>query len=263
MNYAADGGFPAAAFFKVHFMDFLNKTIEYYSALAGISPEKFFTSDTPLFVRNPLLDKPLKGYSKNIDILIFHRDGKYIISYSQRGGGFLQIFEDNGIGQAIAANGYKVKYYYDGNEAHGSNAVMLTEKDYPDYLDFFKSCNPGCGEAAWLYEYFSETVQKECCFGIYRNGKIAAATDSPDLPVSGECFGENDFAEIGINTLPEFRRQGLAYEVCAALIHSLIAKGTVPLWSAASDNIASRKLAEKLGFKELLRVTEISLPTIQ
>ncbi len=250
-------------------MDHLNKTIEYYSALAGITPKDFFTSDVPLFVRNPLLDKPLKGYSKTVDILVFHRDGKYIISYSNRGEGFLQIFEDNGIGQAIAANGFKVKYNYDGNGfTHGCNAVILTEKDYPDYRGFFKSCNPGCGETDWLYEYFSEIVQKERCFGVYRNGKIAAATDSPDLPVSGEVLGENDFcktdfAEIGINTLPEFRRQGLAYEVCAALINSLLSKGTVPLWSAASDNTASRKLAEKLGFKELMRMTEISLSTIQ
>ncbi|MDE7293612.1 MAG: GNAT family N-acetyltransferase [Oscillospiraceae bacterium] len=253
-------------------MELLNKTIEYYSTLAGISTENFFTSDTPLFVRNSLLDKPLKGYGGPVDILIFHRDGKYIISYSQRGEGFLQIFEGNGIEQAIAAGGTKVKYYYNGNEAHSNNAVMLTEKDYPDYLDFFKSCNPGCGEVEWLHGYFSEIVQKGRCFGIYRNGKIAAATDSPDLPVSGEHFGENDcgenltvkmdFAEIGINTLPEFRRQGLAYEVCAALISSLLSKGTIPLWSAASDNIASRKLAEKLGFKELMRVTEISLPLL-
>lgn len=258
-------------------MNHLNKTVEYYSALAGISPKNFLTSDTPVYSRNPLLDKPLKGYSAPIDILIFHKDGKYIISYSQRGGKFLSVFEDNGIEQTIAANGSKRKYYYNGNTiAHGnSSAVMLPEKAYPDYLDFFKACNPGCNETDWLHGYFSEISQKERCFGIYRNGRLAAATDSPDLPISGERFGENDFckmdfaendfgenifAEIGINTLPEFRRQGLAYEVCAALINSLLSKGTVPLWSTASDNIASRNLAEKLGFAELMSVTEISLP---
>lgn len=243
-------------------MDHLKETVGYYSALAGISPKDFLTSDTPVYSRNPLLDKPLKGYSAPIDILIFHRDGKYIISYSQRGGKFLSVFEDNGIEQTIAANGFKRKYYYNGNAiAHGnSGAVMLTERDYPDYLDFFKSCNPGCAETDWLHGYFSEISQKERCFGIYRNGRLAAATDSPDIPIPEEHFGENIFAEIGINTLPEFRRQGLAYEACAALINSLLSKGTVPLWSTASDNTDSRRLAEKLGFAELMRVTEISLP---
>ncbi|MDE6593131.1 MAG: GNAT family N-acetyltransferase [Oscillospiraceae bacterium] len=241
-------------------MNCFKETVGYYSALAGISPKDFFTSDTPIFVRNSLLDKPLKGYGKPIDILIYHKDGKYIISYSQRGEGFLQIFKDNGIGQTISANGFKVKYYYNGTGVmHGGNAVSLSEKDYTDYLDFFRACNPGCGETDWLYGYFAETARKERCFGVYRNGRLAAATDSPDIPFWEEHFCENNFAEIGINTLPEFRRQGLAYEACAALVNSLLSKGTVPLWSTASDNIASRKLAESLGFAELMTVTELSL----
>lgn len=244
-------------------MDYLNKTVEYYSALANISPTDFFTSREPVFVRNPLLDKPLKGHSNGIDMLVYERDGKYIISCSERGMGFLSIFKGNEISKAAQNNVHKRKFYYTGDDIseniapRNHAAVMLTEKDYPDYLEFFKAVNPGCGETEWLHGYFSEITGKQCCFGAYTDGKIVSATDSPDLPVL-----EEGYCEIGINTLPEYRRQGFAREACAAHINSLLARGIVPLWSAGEDNIASRKLAESLRFIELMRVTEISLTPI-
>ena len=59
---------------------------------------------------------------------------------------------------------------------------------------------------------------------------------------------DNDL-EIGIETIPEFRKRGFAEIVCAALIDYCIDNNYTPIWACRLENIGSVKLAEKLGFE--------------
>ncbi|MCM1579302.1 MAG: GNAT family N-acetyltransferase [Ruminococcus sp.] len=283
-------------------MNFFNETAQYYCALANIAPKDFFTSDTPLFVRNPLLDTPLKGYDKVIDILVYSRGDRHIISYSQRGRGFLPLLEEDNIENVLLSEPQKIKYYYKGTDisetapnTEHTAPRLLTEKDYPLFLDFFKACNPHCTETGWLYGYFVSLAEKRRCYAVFIDGKIVSATDSPDLPdIPGIPHSGDRLCEIGINTLLQYRRRGYAKAACSALINSLLPKNNLPedaapnalsvdgsgihisgiygggirdggiyaalpIWSAASGNAPSRKLAKSLGFEELMRVAEIQI----
>lgn len=60
--------------------------------------------------------------------------------------------------------------------------------------------------------------------------------------------------ELGIETDPEYRGQGLAYAACCALIDYCLTNGYEPVWACRAGNAASMKLARKLGFVETLRL---------
>lgn len=60
-----------------------------------------------------------------------------------------------------------------------------------------------------------------------------------------------DYAEIGITTSPLNRRQGWGQSVLAALTQFHTERGRTPLYYVAHTNVASRKLAESVGYVDL------------
>jgi len=65
-------------------------------------------------------------------------------------------------------------------------------------------------------------------------------------------------ANIGVFTVPEFRRQGHAARACTAYIDRCRMLGLVPTWDADSDNPRSADLARKLGFTEVPPFSQLS-----
>ncbi|WP_066631552.1 GNAT family N-acetyltransferase [Labilibacter marinus] len=66
--------------------------------------------------------------------------------------------------------------------------------------------------------------------------------------------------EIGIETLSGYRGKGLAKRVCSALIEYCSQNNLEPVWSCKGSNVASIKLAESLGFKQILTFPYYKLP---
>ncbi|MGD8626169.1 MAG: GNAT family N-acetyltransferase [Anaerolineae bacterium] len=57
------------------------------------------------------------------------------------------------------------------------------------------------------------------------------------------------FGDAGLFTLPRYRRRGLATAVSAATVAHGLARGMKAInWTCAADNVASIRVAEKLGF---------------
>lgn len=63
--------------------------------------------------------------------------------------------------------------------------------------------------------------------------------------------------EAGIETLPKYRRRGFGESVLKEWISEVQKKGIVPLYSASKDNVASLKLATKVGFHKYADAIEI------
>lgn len=61
------------------------------------------------------------------------------------------------------------------------------------------------------------------------------------------------YADIAIDTLDGWRGQGFATATAAVVAGEVQAMGRVPVWSAGEGNRASLRVAEKLGFTEVLR----------
>ena len=72
------------------------------------------------------------------------------------------------------------------------------------------------------------------------------------------------YEDLGVITEPEFRGSGLSVACAAALCAEIHARGRLPSWSTSVDNLASMRVAEKLGFtlqrRDLLYLVGITMP---
>ncbi|HRQ38400.1 MAG TPA: GNAT family N-acetyltransferase [Chloroflexota bacterium] len=60
------------------------------------------------------------------------------------------------------------------------------------------------------------------------------------------------FAELSVNTHPEYRRQGYGRSVVAAMANYLLSNGRTPLYLVADNNTASLEVARQVGFADTL-----------
>lgn len=76
-----------------------------------------------------------------------------------------------------------------------------------------------------------------------RDDRVAAA--------AGINWQSDRLAEMYVFTEPEYQGRGWAKAVGAACVRALLEKGLVPIYVAAEENKASRKVALALGFREI------------
>jgi ribosomal protein S18 acetylase RimI-like enzyme len=65
------------------------------------------------------------------------------------------------------------------------------------------------------------------------------------------------YADVGVYVLKNYRRRGLATAAASLLARSVQSDGLIPVWSCGSHNIPSLRLARKLGFMEVSRRTYV------
>lgn len=94
-------------------------------------------------------------------------------------------------------------------------------------------------------------------WGAFVDGHLAA--------VACTFFLGRSYEEIGVVTLPAFRRLGLSAACTAALCRDIRARGRLPSWTTSPDNLGSLGVARKLGFKvqrhDVSYVVGIDIPT--
>ena len=66
-------------------------------------------------------------------------------------------------------------------------------------------------------------------------------------------------ADVAVDTLEEWRGRGFGTATAAVVAREVQAMGRVPVWSAGEGNRASLRIAEKLGFTEVLQRTYVIL----
>ena len=94
----------------------------------------------------------------------------------------------------------------------------------------------------WSNALCAERRQKDVlCVGAYDGEKLAALAGA-----SADC---ETMWQIGIDVLPEYRRQGLAKAVTSRLALEILSRGKVPFYCAAWSNIPSVRNALACGFR--------------
>ncbi|MCP4356812.1 MAG: GNAT family N-acetyltransferase [Chloroflexi bacterium] len=78
-----------------------------------------------------------------------------------------------------------------------------------------------------------------------QNSNVAAAS-------AGLNWQTRRFAEISVNTHPQYRRQGYGRSVVAAMANYLLSNGRTPLYAVSEGNQASIQLAQQVGFQDTL-----------
>ena len=65
------------------------------------------------------------------------------------------------------------------------------------------------------------------------------------------------YADIGVSTGEEWRGRGFATAAASIVARRIQATGRIPVWSCGEDNMASLRVARKLGFEEVSRLTYV------
>jgi GNAT superfamily N-acetyltransferase len=77
-----------------------------------------------------------------------------------------------------------------------------------------------------------------------------AARDGTNAAESGTSWISSRYGEVYVQVLEGARRRGLGKSVVSAVSNDLLAHNKTPLYVTRIDNIASRKLAERVGYKD-------------
>ncbi|QSX07242.1 GNAT family N-acetyltransferase [Sedimentibacter sp. zth1] len=237
-------------------MDYLTKTNEYYSKWIGKDNILNNNFKGVKFIYSSERNKIQHGYGKQLDLYIFSQSDKIIVSYGNKL--IDEIKEVQKYFESIMpidrvliiikqlfgdCFNHDIKYVFNQIPNQKLNSRPLIDEEYLQYLEFFIKNNPNCENTDWIKEYFIKMVNEHLCYGLFVNNTLISCSDAPDMPYMQECV-----QEIGINTLEEYIGNGYATDVCITCAKEIIKNEKCPLWSTSADNIASQKLAEKVGF---------------
>ena len=78
-------------------------------------------------------------------------------------------------------------------------------------------------------------------WGAFAEGRLVS--------VACSFFLGERYEDIGVVTESAFRGRGLSVACAGALCEAILARGRRPCWTTSPDNIASLRVAEKLGFQ--------------
>lgn len=238
-------------------IDCTRLTLEYYSRWLGINDITAVKGAE--FVYSAERNTVQSGYDKKFDLWIWCGSDNIIVSYGESALPKIDLLKDrigiNSTAEEISALSaelygadtvHGIKFLWKSASAKIRSAKTLTENDYPAYERFFKQCNPCCENTDWLEEYFLDMTANGFCCGIMQDGILVSCTDLPSVP-----YMQNIVCEIGVNTLPKYRKMGYAADCSLLCAEHIIGAGKCPLWSAEISNKASRRLAKSIGFEKL------------
>lgn len=96
------------------------------------------------------------------------------------------------------------------------------------------------GMMEWKYGSVDLFLKNGFGFAAIQGDKICSEAYS--------CNGDGTYAEMGVITAMDKKRQGFGFAVCMRVLAELEKRGLKPTWSCDRDNDGSRNLAKKLGF---------------
>ena len=99
---------------------------------------------------------------------------------------------------------------------------------------------PGTVVPKYFWKNADDFLENGIGFSLLYEEHLAATVFS--------AFIHDDKLELGIETVNEFRKKGLAKIACCAMIDYCIENRYEPIWSCRLENIASYILAQKIGF---------------
>lgn len=248
-------------------MDYALITNKYYSKWVGIDDILNNSFLGVEFIYSSERNKTQSGYHRQYDLYAFMQNERIIFSYGDKAKESISKIK-NEISSIISISDTKeilkthfgdhiehhIKYVFNNTPDIVIKSRPLTIYEYHKYLQFFINVNPNCKNTDWLKEYFEEMVRDHLCCGLFADNILVSCSDLPSMP-----YMQNEVQEIGINTLNEYKGNGFATDVCVSSVNELLNNYKCPQWSTSIDNIASQKLAKKVGFIKLADVLTVTI----
>lgn len=174
----------------------------------------------------------------------------------------------------------------DRNKMNEKRFVLMTKNEYTE--KYFKTKDDVCIEKRYLFEYAGDKINnafrlptgyelKEIDHELLKkiSGTIVPSLfwkDVNNFLTKGKgyciCYGDDVSTwafsaavstkeiDIGIETNPKYKQQGLGMMVAKKMVQYVLAQSKQPVWACHYKNIASERMAEKLGF---IKVSECSV----
>lgn len=246
-------------------MNYYDITVRFYDRWLGV--DGAFTGNAGVrFVYSAERNVKQYGYPCVFDVFALVKGDEAVISYGDGATDRIDALRSElgdaaGVEELKAAlekvygvkAAHSVKFVYTGGCDAETTARPLAAEDMEAYIDFFAAAHPG-SETDWIREYFDEMVDDGGTFCVFDGGRIVSVADAPGMP-----YMADETQEIGVATRLECRRRGFALDACAAAAKRHVANGKCPIWSAAWDNFASHRLAERVGFEKFADAVMLSL----
>ena len=105
--------------------------------------------------------------------------------------------------------------------------------------------------AGWRLGSAAALLTEGLATGAIIDGRLVATAFSSAI--------SERYREIGVVTEPAYRGQGLAQATAALLAAGVQARGRGVVWSTSEENLASRRVAARLGFREVSRRVYVNL----
>jgi GNAT superfamily N-acetyltransferase len=120
----------------------------------------------------------------------------------------------------------------------GFTIRQLEPSDAPALAELQAACGADENDEAEV------SVEDEIPFGCFQESRLATVATG---------FTLTGFMDIGVLTHPDFRKQGLGGAAVSTLSAWCLERDILPQYRCSEDNLASHKLALKLGFETLIR----------
>ena len=92
--------------------------------------------------------------------------------------------------------------------------------------------------------------------GLFLEGVVAGAVVDGQIVGTAHTSAVTDrYADIGVETREAWRGRGFATAAASIVARRVQEQGRIPVWSCGEDNVASLRVARKLGFEEVSRLT--------
>lgn len=243
-------------------MNFAKITQEYYSLWLGEGGLLESTPSGVHFIHSSERNRAQYGYSDPFHLYALCRPDKTIISYGNALADRIDALKDASLHDVSAVKnaveslfsgkvGHSVKYVLNHIPQIKTHSRALTAKDLTHFCAFN---GKSCIAEDWFLEYFTNMVSDRLCWGYFLDGELISCTDAPGMPYLADRV-----QEIGINTLPKHRGRGYASDACIAAAQEILRQGKCPMWSTSISNLASQRLAEKVGFVPFAEVITLTL----
>ena len=148
------------------------------------------------------------------------------------------------------ATGKRAWYYYDVYHAMTRPAPII---DHPSVREITRA-DMGLLQAAGVDGAgfrggLSALVEQGTIVGAVVGGRIVATAQTAAITTR--------YADIGVATEERWRGRGLATAAASIVARRIKETGRTPVWSCGEDNLASLRVARKLGFEEVSRLTYV------
>jgi GNAT superfamily N-acetyltransferase len=141
-------------------------------------------------------------------------------------------------------------------------------REYADYLGALSSVGPLTSmRVGQLYRFPDMLALKGTCISIVEGNTdllrggldewlpdvavnlpmIAMVADGRAVSICTSVIASKAVHEAGVETLPDYRRRGLGVQAVAGWARTVQASGAVPFYATTFDNVASQRLAARLG----------------